>query len=201
MEEGVLGAAHLKLIEDLTYVRLKQEAMSGIVELFDAFAVDLSRMSMDFSSQMPFLVDSRHQKISRGENYKGMPYLILDYPRIFDGEDVFAFRSMFLWGHFFSFSFQLSGIYLERYRLQLEERLHTLQNKDYYYCIHETPWEYTYHPENYISLERYLLEKENGVFSARPFVKISRKINLAEWKKVSPMGCETFADCLGLIKP
>ena len=135
MEEGVLGAAHLKLIEDLTYVRLKQEAMSGIVELFDALAVDLSRMSMDFSSQMPFLVDSRHQKISRGENYKGMPYLILDYPRIFDGEDVFAFRSMFLWGHFFSFSFQLSGIYLERYRLQLEERLHTLQNKDYYYCI------------------------------------------------------------------
>ena len=44
MEEGVLGAAHLKLIEDLSYVRLKQEAMSGIVELFDALAVDLSRM-------------------------------------------------------------------------------------------------------------------------------------------------------------
>ena len=34
-------------------------------------------------------------KIAKGENYLGLPYVILDYPRIFGKEDVFAFRTMF----------------------------------------------------------------------------------------------------------
>ena len=40
-------------------------------------------------------------KISRGENYRGLPYLILDYPAYFSQKDIFAFRTMFWWGHFF----------------------------------------------------------------------------------------------------
>ncbi|HVE61539.1 MAG TPA: hypothetical protein VNA26_06955, partial [Chitinophagaceae bacterium] len=39
-------------------------------------------------------------KISRGENYEGLPYLILDYPRLFDVSHIFTIRSMFWCGNF-----------------------------------------------------------------------------------------------------
>ena len=41
-------------------------------------------------------------KISKGENYRGLPYLVLDYPRFFNKEDIFVIRSFFLVGQFFS---------------------------------------------------------------------------------------------------
>ena len=31
-------------------------------------------------------------KISKGENYKGLPYVMLDYPRCFGKTDIFAIR-------------------------------------------------------------------------------------------------------------
>ena len=54
-------------------------------------------------------------KISKGENYKGLPYLILDYPRIFSASDIFAVRTMFWWGHSFSTTLHLAGNYKKRF--------------------------------------------------------------------------------------
>jgi hypothetical protein len=52
-------------------------------------------------------------KISKGENYHGLPYVILDYPALFSKEDIFAVRTMFWWGNFFSISLHLSGKYFQ----------------------------------------------------------------------------------------
>ena len=53
-------------------------------------------------------------KISKGENYKGLPWLVLDYPRSFNKEEVFAIRTLFWWGNFFSVTLHLSGKYKVR---------------------------------------------------------------------------------------
>src|SRR4051812_46777397 len=50
-------------------------------------------------------------KISKGENYMGLPYLILDHPRIAQPEGLFFIRTMFWWGRFFSSTLQVSGLY------------------------------------------------------------------------------------------
>jgi hypothetical protein len=51
-------------------------------------------------------------KISRGEKYAHMPWVMLDYPRWFEpATGHFAVRSFFWWGHFFSLRLQLSGQY------------------------------------------------------------------------------------------
>lgn len=34
-------------------------------------------------------------KISKGENYKGLPYFVLDQPRYFDKENIFTIRHLF----------------------------------------------------------------------------------------------------------
>jgi hypothetical protein len=48
-------------------------------------------------------------KISRGENYQLLPYIILDYPSYFSRNNIFAVRTMFWWGNFFSITLHLSG--------------------------------------------------------------------------------------------
>ena len=49
---------------------------------------------------------STSPKISKGENYLGLPYVILDYPRIANDDNLFFIRSMFWWGNFFSSTLQ-----------------------------------------------------------------------------------------------
>src|SRR4051812_25707955 len=53
-------------------------------------------------------------KISKGENYMGLPSLIFDYPRLSSANDLFFIRTMFWWGNFFSSTLHLSGKYKEK---------------------------------------------------------------------------------------
>src|SRR5690606_35248150 len=73
-------------------------------------------------------------KISKGENYRGLPYLVLDYPRIFDTEALFMVRSMFWWGNFFSITLHATGHFAnalsEKFVLQYSQ----LKEREYHYC-------------------------------------------------------------------
>src|SRR3954447_26685572 len=70
-------------------------------------------------------------KISKGENYLGLPWLILDYPRISSPERFFFIRSMFWWGHFFSSTLQVGGEYKKTVKVKLQDNLEGLSAKDY----------------------------------------------------------------------
>jgi hypothetical protein len=197
--EKMLKPEHLNLIEDLDVIRLKQEAMSGIQAIFDSLIPDLEAILDSYKNKLVFHLPKQHAKISRGENYRSLPYQILDYPRSFHLEDVFAFRTMFLWGNFFSFSFQLSGKYLEAGRYLLEERLQNLKGGDYHFCVNSSPWEYTYDDENYKMLDQLLLNTSGKALLERPFIKISRKIDLRHWMDVKSHATETLTSCLELL--
>ena len=55
----------------------------------------------DHRQQLPVEFFDVSPKISRGEQYLGLPYVMLDYPRIFSKENVFAIRTFFWWGNYF----------------------------------------------------------------------------------------------------
>src|SRR6185369_6006174 len=73
-------------------------------------------------------------KISKGENYKGLPWLMLDYPRFFDKENFFAIRTMFWWGNFFSTTLHLSGKYKELHSKNLINNFEELKKNEFYIC-------------------------------------------------------------------
>ena len=120
-------------------------------------------------------------KISKGENYKGLPYLILDFPRIFKGQNVFAIRTMFWWGHFFSTTLLLSGDYKKAWGKKIIDSTPFLSEKGFYYCVNISPWEHDFEAGNYLPLtvinkvdfEKNILEK--------PFIKLTIKMPLQQW--------------------
>jgi len=48
-------------------------------------------------------------KISKGERYRGMPWMVLDFPRYNAGNDVMMFRVFFLWAEGFRVVLHISG--------------------------------------------------------------------------------------------
>lgn len=135
-------------------------------------------------------------KISKGENYKKLPYIILDYPAVFAKQDVFALRTLFWWGHNFSVHFLLSGKYFEKYKEAIFKNVK--QNPGLFYvCVNKLPWEHHFEPDNYILANVEILEKLKA--EEPTFLKMALKFNLEEWNSLPQLLPEAYQKILRLL--
>jgi hypothetical protein len=119
-------------------------------------------------------------KISKGENYLGLPYLILDYPRNFSPSNIFTIRTMFWWGRFFSSTLHASGEHL-LLRPHFEKQYQLLADHDYYIGINQDPWQHHFEVSNY-KLIKDISEKEfTTILYELPQIKIAVKWPLTDW--------------------
>ena len=98
------------LVATTDWILTKNNVLQKIKQLLLALQSRQQDLLLPFNS-LPEEVLKSSPKISRGENYKGLPWLVLDYPRYFNKADVFAIRTLFWWGNFFSITLHLSGSY------------------------------------------------------------------------------------------
>jgi len=139
-------------------------------------------------------------KIFKGENYRSLPYLILDCPRVFTTETVFAFRSMFWWGNEFSFTLHLQGKALEAVRNHLFSNMNMLKGKNFFFCVNDTPWEYLFEESNYKNLDELLSGKKELTERPGNFIKLSRKVELDRYNEVVTHGLETFDLLINMLQ-
>ena len=144
--------------------------------------------------RFPKEVDVKMGKIFRGENYNGLPYLVLDYPKHFSKDSVFAFRTMFWWGNFFSFTLHLQG---KASRLtpalsKGEGVIASLKNKGVYICVNDNPWQYHYGKGNYMLIEQISPAHLKKLLEENDFIKLSRKIPLNDHKKLNDFCRKSF---------
>ena len=125
-------------------------------------------------------------KISKGENYKGLPYLILDYPRFFKSENIFAVRTMFWWGNFFSSTLHISGLQKFIHGPALKANSALLAQKHFYIGVNSNPWIHHFEETNYRKIEigKDIPEEDFTL----PHLKIATKMPLEEW----PSALETL---------
>ena len=124
-------------------------------------------------------VFSVHPKISKGENYLGLPYLILDYPRIFRPNESFAIRTMFWWGNFFSTTLHLSGFHKVRLAPKLEAKLNLLSGNGWSLGVNQDPWIHHFEDDNYKPIA---LIQENNLQEVwnNSHLKLAKQISLNE---------------------
>lgn len=94
----------LKLAEDTSYPLTKILIMDQFTSLFAECAQYLQSYPFQFGSVQ--LVESEY-KITKGENFKGLPYLVLDYPKIQSKSFPVLMRTIFWWGKYFSLNMYL----------------------------------------------------------------------------------------------
>lgn len=139
-------------------------------------------------------------KMSKGERYKDLPYVILDYPRLFSREDIFALRTMFWWGHDFTATLHLAGHSLARHRARLERAKPALEAAGaQLYILEEDPWHHEvgagiYQPLSMVSQAAWeqALDKD--------FIKLARSFDLGEWEQVITGAAGFYGAVLSVLK-
>lgn len=138
-------------------------------------------------------------KISKGENYKGLPYMILDYPAIFSKTAVFALRTMFWWGNFFSVTLHLSGSYKDVLAGKIAQGF-SGAGKGFYISTGEE-WEHHFEEDNYVSAAG-LQEEELYKKMVRPsFIKIALKYDLHQWNDIDELLKDAYSRFAIVLKP
>jgi len=174
----------LRQIADVEFLLSKVQITEKVVLLFGCVRDELKKEieMADFLFRKD--ADITSGKISKGESYRHLPYVVLDYPKLFSNQSIFAFRTMFWWGNFFSLTMHLQGKALENYRENLLNNIQKIKNSGLYICVNDSPWEYHQEKDNYLScnsLEDKELEK---IINEKEFVKLSTKWGLDEWHKL-----------------
>lgn len=168
---------------DTDFLITKHSISAKMIRLFQSTENKIKESLQEKIHLWPKQWLQKHGKISRGENYRKLPYIVLDYPRHFKDDEVFALRSMFWWGNFFSCTLHLKGSWIN----PLKENIisHLLANPaDLFLCVNETPWEYHYGNDNYRLVRDIPQEEIKQIINDMPFIKLSRKLELSDWQRM-----------------
>lgn len=138
-------------------------------------------------------------KISKGENYQGLPYLILDFPRLFMKENIFAIRTMFWWGNFFSVSLHLSGTYKFEREDSLIAAFPLLEQKKFNYCVNEGQWLHHFEKNNYLPVTLSARTDFEAALKQKTFTKLAKKIQLEDWDNAANLLTESFKDIINIL--
>jgi hypothetical protein len=183
-----LSSAEMALVTDPEWILTKNSIMGKVVAMFAALS-EVYRPLLRGGGNDP--------KIAKGENYKGLPYVMLDYPRIFGKEDVLAIRTMFWWGHAFSTTLHLKGSYKDLFLPVIRSHWGALVAAGFHAGVSEDEWQHEHVPENYRAMEAF----PEDVFAeeARPFLKLSARCELDRWKEASAVLEEQFRVLVGVL--
>jgi hypothetical protein len=198
--KSLLSAGELELVCNKEWILAKKNVVDKVYLLFGALAQRMQLQVQTQSALLPAAVTQSSPKISRGENYRGLPYILLDYPRHFTSGDTVAIRTLFWWGNFFSINLHLSGTCKEKAMPLLEHNFDSLQQKGYYLCVHPHPWEHHYEQDNFRPLKEFTAAEFAGRLQQMDFVKIALPISLTQWEKVPAFVEKHFIEMMQLLK-
>lgn len=175
-----LSPPEMDLVTDPNWILTKNSILEKVKLIFGELHLRYSNQ-MNNSSGVPEELLLSTPKISRGENYKGLPWVMLDYPRNFGQQDTFAIRTFFWWGNFFSITLQLSGQYMELCLNNILRNIESLKQAGVFICVNEDPWEHHFGVDNYIAIRKYTAEELTTLIQTKKFIKLAGKLDLKEW--------------------
>ncbi|HUM97819.1 MAG TPA: hypothetical protein PK275_08170 [Chitinophagaceae bacterium] len=192
-----LSIEEAELISNSNIILTKNRISTKVNQLLGQLASKQQTLSRKFLNPEVLQVAP---KIARGENYLGLPWQLLDYPRVFGKEDVLAIRTMFWWGNFFSTTLHLAGRYHKAAIDNLIHHFEYFSNENYFICINADPWIHHFDPSNYKSIHQANLKEYKQNITQNSFVKIAAAIPLNEWDDAEQQLLKHFQYLIQIVK-
>lgn len=187
-----LTEKELSYLADTDFLLTKRKIQRRINQLLVQTEERLKHAIQRQELTVPDHVRSQAGKISKGENYRGLPYQVLDFPRLFSRADVFAFRTMCWWGNHYSATWHLQGNSWQQLRPRLAEAQQVLRAQHVQICVHATPWEYHRQEDNFLAVETFSEASLRDHFRQMPFMKIAKFLPLEQGEKLPVFSCSFF---------
>ncbi len=185
-----LSSYEKDIVIDAELLIAKNNIIKKVIGIFSEIS---SQYVLEAKNLLPDQLTQIPPKISKGDQYLGLPYVMLDYPRNFSKENAFAIRTFFWWGNFFSIHIQLSGAFQKQFS---DSILTSIQQKvfdGWYIGINEDEWHHHFEENNYRPIN-------NGTnlpnLQNLPVIKLAKKIPLKEWENLNIILKESFISLL-----
>ena len=193
-----LSKVEKELMLNKEWIFTKQLIIEKVYKLFGELHCAFKEISENEKKFLPEYFQINSGKISKGENYEGLPYVMLDYPSLFSKENIFSVRTMFWWGNFFSITLHISG---EKYKLKrnFSSLLSYIHEKNFFVCVNENEWQHDFKLSNYIPGKE-IDENKLKEISKKKFFKISKNLELSKWDNAAKFLQTSFSEIIGFIK-
>ncbi len=187
-----LSTQEIGLVTDGAWILTKNSIVERVIALFAALSEEKRTRMAGLEAVAG--VEGPSPKISRGENYLGLPYVMLDYPRVFGREDVLAIRTMFWWGNSISITLHLKGRYQQLFLPVVKARQARLAQAGFHIGISEDEWRHEHTKEVYQPLE------EGADWEkSRVFLKLSAAISLDRINEAPVWLSEKYEKLIGVL--
>ncbi|RNI39060.1 hypothetical protein EFY79_05250 [Hanamia caeni] len=174
-----LSKREMELVNNTEWIFTKQLILKKVYQILGNLHHHFKKVVIREKESLPAIWQKPGGKISKGENYRGLPYAILDYPASFSKENILAVRTMFWWGNFFSVSLHISGKHLDKMS-NFDEGILFLREKKFWISVHNDQWEHHFEEDNFVEISE-LSEDEIAKLRSKFFLKIAKKTALTEW--------------------
>ncbi|MDQ6814692.1 MAG: hypothetical protein M3040_13205 [Bacteroidota bacterium] len=181
-----LTHVEMMLVTDREILLTKNHIIQKVTNVFGAIA---ERYKIIISESELHNESITTGKISKGENYNGLPYIMLDYPRQFAKGDVFAIRTFFWWGNFFSITLQLGGHWQQKFLPAIQHAIRRNLLEGWFLGCSDTPWDHHFEEDNYAPVR----QQSADALPALLHIKIAKKIPLSEWNNMETFFEENFS--------
>ena len=181
-----LSAKEAELITNADWILTKNEILKKVKHLLEELMKEQQK-HIRSSHQLPAEILTPPPKISKGENYRGLPYLVLDHPRYFDKDNTFAIRTLFWWGNFFSVTLHLAGQYKKKYEQAIASSRQLMKEQDIYCCVNDEQWDHHFEKDNYTAVKELSDADLGKIIAEKKFIKLAKKHSLAEWDNASEL--------------
>ena len=191
-----LSENELKLVTNSEFILTKNRIIEKVYTMFGSLS-EVYKIELDkYAAILTYEIFSTTPKIYKGENYLSLPYVMMDHPRVFFKEDVFAIRSFFWWGNYFSLTLQLSGKFLQVFKNNIGKNLKKHIEAGYFICTNDSQWEHHFEETNYRPL--YAMDSIEEILN-KPFIKIAKQHKLSQWNSAATFFERNYAEMIRLV--
>jgi hypothetical protein len=176
--------AEMELVSSPAIILTKNAILQKIKLFLEEIQLKQLDIVKDHSPGFPPEILKISPKISRGENYKGLPWFVLDYPRYFQRNTIFAIRTMFWWGNFFSITLHLSGSNKTIFSEKIISNIEILKENDFYVYEGKDEWEHDPEPNSFKKLSSMSRDEFKKIISANSFLKLAIKFPIEPFEAI-----------------
>jgi len=194
-----LSPFEVQLVTDAQWILTKNGVLRKVLFLLGQVQDNVTEYTRLHPGLFPSDVATTSPKISRGENYRGLPWLVLDYPRYFEKGNIFAIRIMFWWANYFSVTLHLSGRHKERYSNAIAKHHKELCKDEIYWCVNSDQWDHHFEQDNYLPVQQFSAVEFPHLLDNKSFLKLSSRVPLSQWDRAVELLSGGFVKTAGYI--
>lgn len=178
----MLSDQELSLVKDAGWILTKQVIIQKVFEMFAERTGTINSCLQQVNHLGPEIKNTV-PKIYKGEQYMQLPYVMMDHPRFFEKDHIFAIRTMFWWANFFSITLHISGKYRDALAEMIRANLSAGEN-DIYIGVHEDQWHHHFEESNYRHYDKLTPEEKIQFLEKNRFIKLALKFDIDEWNSM-----------------